>query len=232
MIMTIASTDRLHLLSSIIRQYSRDALSQAERSAAISFNYIQIEKIDVNRRNRALIPALRNIPFTKVCEVFNSRSNMYDEPCTNPCYSHRDCHTCPMIAENRSHQYFEALNLQTLTSNTCRSKGIYSLVHKHEPKAYWGGTQGVLCRRMNYRWASPRHSKRFGPRKNWNVYAFGTSGIQVFDLIIEDAFILLFTGRSNHNHLNTTINILDIFFRRKMLIALENVSTIRFSIYL
>lgn len=239
MIASIDQASEKHLLASILRQFlpairtsclgtSKDALSRQERDVKCTFHYVEFAKINVERRDR--------LPFNpkhlhSTCKLqhdyFNSRNQMYDKPGTHPCLSENNkpdtCHTCPMVSENQTHPYFEALNLKHITSTTCRSVGVYSLIHKNKQLAYWGSTARTFSKRQTYRWTDIYERGKFGPQEDWWFFGLGTTNSRQLDFLVEDALLLLFLDQSNFDHkLNKTLNIFDPYYRHNILQALRD----------
>lgn len=179
-----------------------------------ALHYIQLTTINVIRQNRWPQTDHRvntTITCAKLCETLNKISCMFDLPGTRPCRSGYSCLTCPMISEERNHEYFVSFNLQLISSTTCSSRGFYALVYK---------TKEIVNIRMTRRWASQEDAKRFGSRENGNLFAFGATSSMLLDRIVEDALIL-FTFASQYEHVNQTINIIQRGFRNELIQALQ-----------
>lgn len=95
------------------------------------------------------------------------------------------------------------------------------MVHKKEKIIYIGSTIQTVSSRNFTRFQ--QEFERFGHRRNWSCFGFGTSHSKELIRIAEDAMIILAKRSASTFHLlNRNLNITDTYHRSEFLKALKN----------
>lgn len=188
--------------------------------ATLRFWYVRFRKVNIERQDPTICPKLfsgngkHRTDF--VFKLAKERMGMYHLPGTHPCNkayngsSNDPCKTCPLIPDEQNIDYLNELEIQILGNYSCKSHGIYTLIHRTEPKVYLGSTGIDLCTRNKSRRSHIKNGDT-ASIENMNDYdnvLIGTSDTEEMDRYLEDAFTLYHLTQNKYNILNRTLNVL------------------------